>query len=421
MGERKGTNHYYPPDFDPKKHGSLNGYHGTHALRERARKLSQGILIIRFEMPYNIWCDGCKNHIGMGVRYNAEKKKVGNYYSTPIYRFRMKCHLCVNYIEMQTDPATCDYVIVSGANRKEERWDMADNEQILTTERAEKEKLETDAMYKLDHGGKDKEKLKKALPSLSEIQDHRSAWKEDFQLNSTLRRKFRTEKKVQAEQEELDTAVRKRTNLSIPLLPEKDEDKRLAALLTYQAPDSYEDKKHIKRKEIFSRSWFTSPSSASQGAAVTGSSSLLHKLGLQGKEAAVAKALGPSLPPTSSPLIRRRTENHGSNNNRPQTCADQAVVVRRRSAPAGGVAASEPGRKDGGGASAGVTQHGAAGQEAINTNNGLDKDTQENAAEDDTGLDGTRDSVNSKQLNASLGSLTSLAAYCSDSDSDSSQ
>lgn len=34
---------------------------------------------------------------------------------------------------MQTDPATCDYVIVSGARRKEERWDMAENEQILTT------------------------------------------------------------------------------------------------------------------------------------------------------------------------------------------------------------------------------------------------------------------------------------------------
>lgn len=39
----------------------------------------------------------------------------------------------MNYIEMQTDPATCDYVIVSGARRKEERWDMAENEQILTT------------------------------------------------------------------------------------------------------------------------------------------------------------------------------------------------------------------------------------------------------------------------------------------------
>uniref|UniRef100_A0A452TDD2 Probable splicing factor YJU2B n=1 Tax=Ursus maritimus TaxID=29073 RepID=A0A452TDD2_URSMA len=65
-GERKGVNKYYPPDFNPEKHGSLNRYHNSHPLRERARKLSQGILIIRFEMPYNIWCDGCKNHIGMG-------------------------------------------------------------------------------------------------------------------------------------------------------------------------------------------------------------------------------------------------------------------------------------------------------------------------------------------------------------------
>ncbi|KAH0628731.1 hypothetical protein JD844_010196 [Phrynosoma platyrhinos] len=46
-------------------HGSLNKYRNSHPLRERARKLSQGILIIRFEMPYNIWCDGCQNHIGM--------------------------------------------------------------------------------------------------------------------------------------------------------------------------------------------------------------------------------------------------------------------------------------------------------------------------------------------------------------------
>uniref|UniRef100_A0A8C2SMS7 Probable splicing factor YJU2B n=1 Tax=Coturnix japonica TaxID=93934 RepID=A0A8C2SMS7_COTJA len=66
LGPIWGTNKYYPPDFDPAKHGSLNRYHGSHPLRERARKLSQGILVIRFEMPFNIWCDGCKNHIGMG-------------------------------------------------------------------------------------------------------------------------------------------------------------------------------------------------------------------------------------------------------------------------------------------------------------------------------------------------------------------
>uniref|UniRef100_A0A671RI97 Probable splicing factor YJU2B n=1 Tax=Sinocyclocheilus anshuiensis TaxID=1608454 RepID=A0A671RI97_9TELE len=294
---------YYPPDFDPAKHGSINGYWKTHPLRERARKLSQGILIIRFEMPYNIWCDGCKNHIGMGVRYNAEKKKVGNYYTTPIYRFRMKCHLCVNYIEMQTDPATCDYVIVSGAQRKEERWDMAENEQILTTEHSEKEKLETDAMYKLDHGGKDKDKLCAAIPSLNELQEHQSGWMDDFQLNSTLRRKFRTEKKVIAEEEEKDNAVRMRTGLSIPLLPERQEDKKLASLLTFQSPDSYDDKQQTKRQQISSRSWFSSPSSAAGGAA----GSLLQKLGQQGRGAAVAKALR-SMTPSSHILVRRKSE-----------------------------------------------------------------------------------------------------------------
>jgi hypothetical protein len=29
---------------------------GQHPLRDRARKLDQGILIIRFEMPFNCWC-----------------------------------------------------------------------------------------------------------------------------------------------------------------------------------------------------------------------------------------------------------------------------------------------------------------------------------------------------------------------------
>ncbi|KAM6940865.1 putative splicing factor YJU2B isoform 1-T2 [Lycodopsis pacificus] len=388
MGERKGTNKYYPPDFDPAKHGSLNGYHKTHALRERARKLSQGILIIRFEMPYNIWCDGCKNHIGMGVRYNAEKKKVGTYYTTPIYRFRMKCHLCVNHIEMQTDPATCDYVIVSGANRKEERWDMADNEQILTTERAEKEKLETDPMFKLDHGGKDKEKLKKALPSLSEIQDYQSCKKDDFQLNSSLRRKFRTEKKVLAEQEEKDNTVRMRTNLSIPLLPEKEEDKKLAALLTYQAPDSYEDKQHSKRKAISSRSWFTA-SSATPGSAAC---SLLLKLSLQGKEAAVAKALSSS----PSPLICKRPAGPGTKS---EACA---TIARGKSHPEIGEEAP----------SIAPSQE---GEEPTETNDSGSRETHVKASEEaDEGL--TKDF--GEERGKGLGALSSLVADYSDSDSD---
>lgn len=60
--------------------------------------------VIRFELPFNIWCGGCGSHAGMGVRYNADKSKVGQYYSTPIFKFRMKCHLCDNHFEITTDP-----------------------------------------------------------------------------------------------------------------------------------------------------------------------------------------------------------------------------------------------------------------------------------------------------------------------------
>jgi hypothetical protein len=99
----QGFNKYYPPDYDESQ-GSLNKLNGKHALGDRARKIDQGILITRFELPYNIWCGGCNSMIGMGVRYNSEKKKVGMYYSTPIFSFRCKCHICSNWFEIRTDP-----------------------------------------------------------------------------------------------------------------------------------------------------------------------------------------------------------------------------------------------------------------------------------------------------------------------------
>ncbi|GJW93575.1 nuclear protein-like protein [Tanacetum coccineum] len=39
----------------------------------------------RFEMSYNIWCGGCNSMIAKGVRFNAENKQVGNYYSTKVH------------------------------------------------------------------------------------------------------------------------------------------------------------------------------------------------------------------------------------------------------------------------------------------------------------------------------------------------
>ena len=63
----------------------------------QAKKIDQGILDVRIELPFPIWCLGCKRKFAMGVRYTAEKFMVGKYLSTPIYKFKMKCHMCPQF------------------------------------------------------------------------------------------------------------------------------------------------------------------------------------------------------------------------------------------------------------------------------------------------------------------------------------
>ncbi|KAL1117377.1 hypothetical protein AAG570_004703 [Ranatra chinensis] len=238
MGERKGTNKYYPPDYDPRA-GGLNKFLGTHALRERARKLHMGILIIRFEMPFNIWCEGCGNHIGMGVRYNAEKKKIGMYYTTPVYQFRMKCHLCDNHFEIKTDPGNLEYIVVSGARRQENRWDPTDNGQVIPEDKDTQKRLFDDAMFKLEHGSNDADKSKRAKAKLDRLLDRNDTqWKDDFAANSALRAKFRSNKKELKAKEVRDNALLKKSSLNIALVPEHDEDIRLASLLALQPAKS---------------------------------------------------------------------------------------------------------------------------------------------------------------------------------------
>ncbi|CAH0683349.1 unnamed protein product [Spodoptera exigua] len=241
MGERKGQNLYYPPDYDPKV-GGLNKFMGTHALRERARKLHMGILIIRFEMPYNIWCEGCKNHIGMGVRYNAEKTKIGMYYSTPVYQFRMKCHLCDNHFEIKTDPGNLDYVIVSGARRQENRWDPTDNGQIVPETKETQKKLFDDAMFKLEHKTGDEETAKLDNPRLGRLVGrNESVWKDDYEANCSLRRNFRKRRKELEESSVNDSLLLAKSSLDISLLPENEDDRNMASLLSLRPSKSVEE------------------------------------------------------------------------------------------------------------------------------------------------------------------------------------
>lgn len=101
----------------------------------------------------------------MGVRYNAEKKRVGavlffysvfrlqvgHYYTTPLYEFRMKCHLCDNYYVIRTDPKNFDYELVEGCSRQEKRYDPSTIQQLGAVDRTLNLKLGADAMFKAEH------------------------------------------------------------------------------------------------------------------------------------------------------------------------------------------------------------------------------------------------------------------------------
>ena len=250
MAERKAVNKYYPPEWSPSK-GSINKFRNSHPLRDRARKLYKGIMIVRFELPYNIWCDGCGSHVAMGVRYNAEKSRTGFYYSTAIYKFRMKCHLCESHFEIQTDPKNFDYEVLSGASRKNEKWDHVEGETIAVGDSEEKDKINTNPMYALEHVVDDKTKGESYNPSLKEIYRSSLCMDKDYSVNSLIRKHFRVEKKELQAQERVDNALKLKCSIDIPLLPENPNDVKLAKTIKFG--QIRKKKCNLKSQNIFAR------------------------------------------------------------------------------------------------------------------------------------------------------------------------
>lgn len=256
LAAARADNFYYPPEWSPKK-GSLNKFHGQHALRERARKIDQGILIIRFEMPFNIWCGGCNSMIAKGVRFNAEKKQVGNYYSTKIWSFTMKTACCKHEIVIQTDPKNCLYVIISGAQRKNEDFDVEDAETFALPSDEVKGKL-SDPFYRLEHQEEDLQKKKEAEPwlvRLQKVSDSRHS--DDYILNRGLRDRLRGHKRRIVEEEN----VARKMGLGIRLLPPSQDDAATAASVRFSS--KFERSRRDKRAAIKASSIFDQPSSAS--------------------------------------------------------------------------------------------------------------------------------------------------------------
>ena len=213
-----------------------------HPLGSRASKLaSHGILVVRFEMPFAIWCAHCPTPtlIGQGVRFNAEKKKVGNYHTTPVWAFTIKHNVCGGVIEMRTDPKNSEYTVVSGARRRDYG---ADGESLVSggvvvTDRERAEHRES-AFGKLEKTIADREQVAGATARIGELQDEADRrWEDPYALNRRLRKAFRVGRHAREREAGKDEEVRERMGLGIELLPETEEDARRAGLVDFGGVD----------------------------------------------------------------------------------------------------------------------------------------------------------------------------------------
>ncbi|KAK4241789.1 CWC16 protein [Achaetomium macrosporum] len=239
---------YIPPDADSTV-TSGNALHKKHPLGSRARKLaSHGILTVRFEMPFAVWCAHCPQPttIGQGVRFNAEKQRAGSYYSTPIWSFKLKHAACGGEIEIRTDPKNSEFVVVSGARRRDYGGEDQDDSLVksgfaITTERERAEQRES-AFGKLEKTIADREQLEGAKQRIGELQDvAERQWDDPYAQNQRLRKAFRAGRHEREKEAAKAEALKERMGLGIELLPEREEDARRAKLINFGSVDATED------------------------------------------------------------------------------------------------------------------------------------------------------------------------------------
>lgn len=246
----RADNFYHPPEWDPRS--TSRAQFATrqlrqpewkaHPLRERAKRLAdEGVLTVRFEMPFHVRCTGCGGRIAKGVRFNAQKKCVGKYLSTKLWAFTMMCSLedgtwrtdrrrNPHFIEVRTDPKAADYVVASGATRVGDLDNRADAMLPSAEERGveelgdpeERAKRAADPFYALEHAPATQNELhKRRAKRIDSLHDQRDdAWRDDYSTSQMLRKQHRQRRQSEFEQKARALA----RGIRLDLLPETPED-----------------------------------------------------------------------------------------------------------------------------------------------------------------------------------------------------
>lgn len=228
--------------YVPPEHEGLASGNALHRKRPPGMSAS-GQQTVRFEMPFPIWCATCPKPtiIGQGVRFNAVKTKVGAYYSSPIFAFRMRHPACGGEIEIRTDPKNTAYVVTLGGKKR----DLGPDEdslvksgdalvaQILTGE--EKKDLREAAFKNLEKTIADRQVAEAGKERIEELQAAAEVWEDPYEKNRRLRKAFRAGRKEREKEAVYGEGLRERFGLGkeFELLPAREEDGIRAGLIDF--------------------------------------------------------------------------------------------------------------------------------------------------------------------------------------------
>jgi coiled-coil domain-containing protein 130 len=230
---------YMPPaSLDPSLSSDrVGGFNKQNDQRPRA---PDGSIVVRFEMPFKIWCSGCspESVIDQGSRFNATKKQIGKFFTTPRYEFKMKHADCGKSITIQTDPMGQTYKVIDGGRRAD--WDFKSLEEGGDVGEA----LDLDDPkdgFAIQEAARYRERKNDPVVSdkrINELLKANEKYDNPYALNSQARKRFREGRWQRTKAQEEAEALGKRFALPFEVLAITQEDKDQAGETVFGQKDA---------------------------------------------------------------------------------------------------------------------------------------------------------------------------------------
>lgn len=175
------------------------------------------------------------------------------YYTTPIWGFRCKCHLCAGWFEIQTDPKNARYVVVEGAKQQAQDFDAEDGGHLVGyTGEGERAAAEGDAFASFEKASTSKKRALTDTERLNAMEDYNEEkWSDPYSLNRNLRKALREDKGKRKEKIAADASLAEKYSLGDQIRLDvvrseeeqrEDADSRAAWLSTAEKAETKQDR-----------------------------------------------------------------------------------------------------------------------------------------------------------------------------------